>query len=134
MIDRKSWDNKHINILNQLNQDIERFIRLSIESSFNIEKWSPLSNGFETIKCWEIKDCRKEECPAYNDKNCRCWLKVGTLCGGKVQGEFATKYNTCLECEVFKTISEEPLRLLYENINTLIFHLNTRALNFRILP
>lgn len=122
-----------IDLINQLNHDIERFIRKSIESSFNIEKWSALSNGFETIRCWEIKACRKEACPAYNDKDFRCWLRVGTLCGGKVQGEFAKKYETCFECEVFKIISEEPVRLLYENLNTLIFHIKDKGIKLQEL-
>lgn len=124
---------KIIDLLNQLNHDIEGFIRKSIESSFNIEKWSTLSNGFETIRCWEIKGCRKEACPAYNDKDSRCWLRVGTLCGGKVQGEFAKKYETCFECEIFKIISEEPVRLLYENLNTLIFHIKDKGIKLQEL-
>jgi len=124
---------KIIDLLNQLNHDIEGFIRKSIESSFNIEKWSALSNGFKTIRCWEIKGCRKETCLAYNDKDFRCWLMVGTLCGGKVQGEFARKYETCFECEVFKIISEEPVRLLYENLNTLIFHIKDKGIKLQEL-
>jgi diguanylate cyclase (GGDEF)-like protein len=93
---------KLIDLLNRLNHSIE-------------EKWSAL-------RCSEIKGCRKETCPAYNDNDFRCWLMVGTLSGGKVQGEYAKQYETCFECEVFKVISEEPVRLLYEILNTLIFH------------
>lgn len=122
-----------IDLINQLNHDIEGFIRKSIESSFNIEKWSALSNGFETKRCWEIKGCQKETCPAYTNKDFRCWLMVGTLCGGKVQGEFAKKYETCFECEVFKNISEEPVRLLYENLNTLIFHIKDKGIKLQEL-
>jgi diguanylate cyclase (GGDEF)-like protein len=99
---------KLIDILNRLNHDIE-------------EKWSAL-------RCWEIKGCRKETCPAYNVKDFRCWLMVGTLSGGQVQGEFAKKYETCFECEVFKIISEEPVRLLYESLNTLIFHTKDKGI------
>ena len=124
---------KLIDILNQLNHDIEGFIRKSIESSFNIEQWSPLSNGFDRIRCWEIKSCRNDTCPAYNNKDCRCWLMVGTLCGEQVHGTFAKKYETCFECEVFKTISEEPVRLLYENLNTLIFHIKDKSIKLQEL-
>ncbi len=124
-------DPKIIDLVNQLNDDLERFIRKSVESLFDaendIEKWSVLSNVLETIRCWEVKGCQKEACPAYNGKSSRCWLTVGTLCGGEVQGEFAKKYETCFACEVFKIISQEPARLLYENINTLIFHVKDRG-------
>ncbi len=126
---------KIIDLINQFNRDIEGFIRKSIESSFDVEKWSALSNGFETIRCWEIKGCRKEACPAYNnnDKDLHCWLKVGTLCGGKVQGEFAQKYGTCFNCEIFKIISENPIRLLYENLNTLVFHIKDKSIKLQDL-
>jgi len=99
---------KLIDLLNRFNRDIE-------------EKWTAL-------RCWEIKGCRKETCPAYNDKDFRCWLMVGTLSGEKVQGDFAKQYETCFECEVFKIISEEPVRLLYEGLNTLIYHTKNKSI------
>ncbi|MEC4676165.1 MAG: GGDEF domain-containing protein, partial [Nitrospirota bacterium] len=83
--------------------------------------------------CWEIKGCKSKKCPAYKSKNYRCWLQVGTICGGEVQGEFSKKYNTCFDCEVFKVISEQPVRALYENINTIVFHLNNKAARLREL-
>jgi len=116
-----------IYFLKRLNDDIAKFIRNSVESSMDIERWSSLSNGFKPLRCWEIKGCRNRECPAYGSEDYRCWLRVGTLCGGEVQGEFAKKYKTCFECEVLRLISQEPVRALYENINTLIFHLHKRT-------
>jgi len=124
---------KTINLINQLNHDIELFIRESVESSFIFEKINGLSNHFEPIKCWEIKGCRKKACPAYNNTDIRCWLRVGTLCGGKAQGEFAKKCETCFACEVFKIVSEDPLRLLYENINTLVFHIKDKGTKLQAL-
>ena len=127
-------DERCMNLVNQLNRDIQGFIRKSIESSsFNIEKWSPLSYGSETIRCWEIKGCRNEECPSYGDQDYRCWLTTGTLCGGQVQGEFAKKIKTCFDCEIFKNISGDSLGLLYENINILIFHIEEKTIRLREL-
>ena len=127
MTSRKHQEEDVIYFLQKLNDDIKEFIRNSIESSMSLEKWSALSNGFKPFKCWEIKGCTKKDCPAYGSKDCRCWLQVGTLCGGKVQGEFAKKYKTCFECDVMRLISQEPVMALYENINTLIFHLNDKT-------
>ncbi|MBI4690929.1 MAG: hypothetical protein HY754_11815, partial [Nitrospirae bacterium] len=139
MTRKKEQEENIVHFLNKLNNDIMAFIRNSIESSTDIEKrnsiesstdiekWSALSNGFKLFKCWEIKGCTKKDCPAYGSKDCRCWLQVGTLCGGKVQGEFAKKYKTCFECDVMRLISQEPVMALYENINTLIFHLNDKT-------
>ncbi|MCL4416784.1 MAG: GGDEF domain-containing protein [Actinobacteria bacterium] len=112
----------------KLNHDIEEFITNSLESSADVEKWSALSSSFKPLKCWEIKGCTKKDCLVYGSKDNRCWLQVGTLCGGKVQGEFAKKYKTCYECDVLRLISLEPARALYENINTLTFHFHNKTL------
>jgi hypothetical protein len=36
-----------------------------------------------------------------------CWVLGGTLCGGKVQGTFATKLQNCLACEFYKLVAAE---------------------------
>jgi len=133
MSDKKAHEKKINILLERLNRDIEEFIRDSIESSFDIQKVSFLSNGCEPVRCWEIKGCEKEKCPAHSSEDHRCWLQVGTLCGGKVQGEFAKKYKTCFECDVLKIISGDPVRMLCENINTLIFHLKDKTIKFHEL-
>jgi len=78
--------------------------------------------------CWEFKKCGREPggpqasklgvCPAARDrfyeginggKNAGriCWAVAGTLCDGKVQGTFAQKRDTCLDCDFFAKIREE---------------------------
>lgn len=73
--------------------------------------------------CWEVKKCGREPggakskelgvCAAatavtFNGKNGgknggrQCWRVAGTLCGGKVQGEYAAKAASCMVCEFFK--------------------------------
>ncbi len=113
--------------LQKLNNDVREFIRNSLESSVVFDKWNALPHGFKQLKCWEIKGCGKHDCQVYGSEDHRCWLKTGTLCGGEAHAEFSQKYKTCFECEVFKVMSEEPGRELYENINTLIFHLNDKS-------
>lgn len=61
------------------------------------------------MNCWEFKKCGREEsgakfeefgvCPAYPDHGNRCAKISGTLCGGAVQGSFAVRLASCLECE-----------------------------------
>lgn len=128
--------------LTELNQHLEGFIKGLIKSSkgfvepsFDTERWGDLSGWFKPIRCWKIMGCSKKDCPAYSSKDYHCWLLVGTMCGGEVQGEFAKKYETCFDCKVFRIISKEPVRLLYENINTIISHLKnweSRLLEFAI--
>lgn len=78
--------------------------------------------------CWEIKKCGRQQggintsklgvCPAseakeYNGKNNGkfggryCWKIAGTLCGGKVQGSFASKIMNCSKCDFFHQVKEE---------------------------
>jgi hypothetical protein len=78
--------------------------------------------------CWEFKECGREpggkevsqlgECPAakmgegdgINDGECRgrvCWAISGTFCGGKIQGSFAQKQDSCLDCDFFNKVEKE---------------------------
>ena len=80
------------------------------------------------INCWEYKECGREagghrarelgECPAAVCEKTNginegtmggrvCWAISGTLCGGEVQGFFATKVDSCLDCDFFKRVLEE---------------------------
>jgi hypothetical protein len=75
--------------------------------------------------CWEIKNCQRQPggsnasqmgvCPAaeeirldqaHGGKNAgrTCWGVAGTFCNGKVQGTFASKTTTCLNCHVYLQI------------------------------
>lgn len=80
------------------------------------------------INCWEYKKCGREPdglrahelgvCPAACETRCHgihsginagrvCWLVAGTLCCGEVQGAFARKMATCLECDFYKEVCRE---------------------------
>jgi hypothetical protein len=65
------------------------------------------------MNCWEIKKCGREKggakaaelgiCPAYPAHGKHCAKISGTLCGGKVQGSFASKLVSCLNCDFYKS-------------------------------
>jgi hypothetical protein len=78
--------------------------------------------------CWNIKKCGRETggsqakslepCPAataaiYNGINHGsnggryCWRISGTLCNGTPDAHFASKIETCGQCQVFRTIIRE---------------------------
>ena len=78
--------------------------------------------------CWEMKNCGRQSggsktvelglCPAaesnqYDDRNNGkfagryCWKVAGTLCGGQVQGSFASKMMNCVKCEFFHQVKQE---------------------------
>lgn len=78
--------------------------------------------------CWEFKGCGRHTggahekdlgiCPAtteaklngvHEGKNAgrACWVVAGTMCGGKVQGSFAQKYENCENCDFYKLVKSE---------------------------
>ncbi|MBF0329655.1 MAG: GGDEF domain-containing protein [Nitrospirae bacterium] len=119
--------------LHRMNSDLEKFIKHSIEISSEVKQWSSLHNELHTVRCFEIKKCSKKDCPVYNSDDYRCWLQAGTMCRGEVQGEFAKKYASCSECDVFTMYHKEPTTELFKNIDILIYHLQDRAIKLREL-
>ncbi len=80
------------------------------------------------LNCWEYKNCglgpdghRISEmglCPTASENRLHgvhngdkagraCWVVAGTYCGGVVQGKFAQKYNTCVNCDFYQKVLEE---------------------------
>jgi len=55
------------------------------------------------LNCWDFKKCGRTDCPArVRNAGCLCWIVAGTMCGGSVQGTFAQKIGSCLECDFYK--------------------------------
>ena len=80
------------------------------------------------VNCWEAKQCGREPsgpkvsefgvCKAATEKKLHgmnhgenggraCWAITGTLCGGEVQGTFASKLHNCLQCEFYNMVQKE---------------------------
>lgn len=79
------------------------------------------------LNCWEVKLCGREPggkrndlgiCPASLEARLdgihgginagrACWIVAGTLCGDKVQGTFAKKYDSCEQCDFFALVQGE---------------------------
>ena len=78
--------------------------------------------------CWDFKKCGRQTggarvaelglCPASTATQADglnggrnagrvCWALTGTLCGGKVQGTFAEKLGSCVECEFYQLVGQE---------------------------
>jgi len=52
-------------------------------------------------KCWEVIDCREQECPAYESENLQCWLISETRCYHSIQNNFLDKIELCIGCDFF---------------------------------
>lgn len=78
--------------------------------------------------CWEVKKCGREVggakvaelgvCPTATlvvldgmnhgtNGGRMCWAVTGSLCGDKVQGTFAAKLPSCMQCEFYKTVQRQ---------------------------
>jgi diguanylate cyclase (GGDEF)-like protein len=113
--------------LGKLTHDLRLFIELSLQENDDAwEEWLPLILREGHVRCWERKNCAKKDCPAYLRTDIRCWLVAGTMCAGKPQGEFAIKYKSCTECDVYQeSVFGDPITELYEHIATLIHSLRS---------
>ncbi len=60
------------------------------------------SNKIMKVKCWDVFQCGKQECPAYHSEDLRCWLFPRTHCRDEIQGGFLEKIELCLSCNVFE--------------------------------
>jgi hypothetical protein len=78
--------------------------------------------------CWEAKKCGREPngarahelgvCPVTVEMKLdgvhhgshagrSCWVVAGSLCGGKVQGTFAAKFENCETCDFYASVRDE---------------------------
>ena len=114
--------------LDKLISDLKTFIRLSLhEDKKPIQDWiKEVSSPVESF-CHERTGCKETECLSYQSDCGRCWLQVGTMCGGVPKGKFADKYELCTECKVYREyVGDDPVRNLQELIFTLVHSLNLR--------
>ncbi|MDD5759428.1 MAG: ATP-binding protein [Desulfobulbaceae bacterium] len=70
--------------------------------------------------CYDVTQCGMVDCPCFGEESTRCWQKVGTFCGGEVQGGFAKKYNSCSECTYFKDMTANPINMIGEQFNNMM--------------
>lgn len=73
--------------------------------------------------CWDIMDCRKEECPAYRNVHHRCWYLAGTLCPTCVEGEYAKKIESCKNCRVYLKCAGDEIQDLAESFDAMTLSL-----------
>ncbi len=85
------------------------------EQTFNVRFQNP-----NLQKCYAAKNCTKTDCSAYGKEASRCWQVAGTHCGGAVQGAFVQKYKNCIECDVFKSATTNPIYQIGEHFNNMM--------------
>ena len=121
------------NSAEKLIDDLRTFIRLSLcDDEVSLNKWAQeVSSKVESF-CFQRTQCKRTDCLAFESDCGRCWLQVGTLCGGKVQGKFADKFELCTDCEVYQEyVGDDPICNLRELVFTLVHSLNLKKQELR---
>lgn len=73
--------------------------------------------------CWEVLNCDKPDCPAYENYHHRCWYLAGTLCPECVEGRYAKKIDSCRKCRIYKSCSGDELQSLAESFDAMTINL-----------
>lgn len=114
-------------------ENLRQFIELSQlheERSWN--EWISTTAQKIEVNCWQKKQCNKKDCPAYMNTCGRCWLIAGTMCGNGVEGEFAKKYRSCMQCDVFQAAAyKDQVTELRELLIILVFSLRSKHLDLQ---
>ncbi|MGQ9631721.1 MAG: sensor histidine kinase [bacterium] len=61
-------------------------------------------NSRSNLKCWEMLNCRNEDCPAFGREDEACWFLMLTQCqGDELETNLLDKFTErCLNCKVFQ--------------------------------
>lgn len=77
--------------------------------------------------CAEVTGCGKKECPAFKQKDVRCWHITGTYCnlvnGHNSLVTVEDKWDQCKECRVFTMATDTPEKRMAELVNNVVFAL-----------
>ncbi len=91
--------------LNRLRTSVEEIVtgNLDVHAGFPLDRY-----------CWQIMNCDQQNCPAYGDKQRRCWYLAGTMCPNCRGDEYPFKMENCRQCQVFRHNFGDELQDLAE--------------------
>lgn len=76
--------------------------------------------------CWQIVECDRVDCPAYEDRNQRCWYLPGTLCPTCADLPYEMKITHCRDCEIYKRNAGDEIQDLAEFFDIMTLTLKDR--------
>jgi diguanylate cyclase (GGDEF)-like protein len=123
--------NSEIKRYNKELEEAQHKITESIDEVIKHESFHVRYINEDLIKCWELKKCKKTDCPSYESTYLRCWQVAGTFCGGEAQGVFAKKYGDCRLCEVFKQAFSNRINTIGESFNNMMALLQSKHLELQ---
>ncbi|MBM4284080.1 MAG: PAS domain S-box protein [Deltaproteobacteria bacterium] len=110
---------RRLNILRQSAEDI-------VKGNLDLQTGPQLRRN-----CWDIKDCRQPQCPAYGDTRRRCWYLVGTMCPECASGGFEQKIEACRGCSVYQALRGDEIQSLAEAFDFMALNLDKYIANLK---
>lgn len=81
------------------------------------------------LKCWEVQQCNKTECPAYQNSNLKCWELSNTLCNDSVQTDVMVKMENCKNCKIYKVTEGDELGQMERSLSLMITTIRSLVAN-----
>ena len=85
----------------------------------------------DEVRCWEIMDCEREDCPAYNNGQIPCWYVDGTLCDETCIGRVSEKLELCKGCSVYKSHLGDEIMQLADSFSNMTIRLKRSKAEIR---
>jgi diguanylate cyclase (GGDEF)-like protein len=129
-VNREKFDHS----LDSITASLRSFIELSLQGDDRIwGDWIASAGGKVEIRCWERKNCRNTDCPAYKSECGRCWLLAGSLCGSaRPEEDSRPEMTNCFDCEIYRAnVCRDPISEIREQIITLVHNLRVRQLELK---
>ncbi len=84
------------------------------------------------VKCWDMKKCGEENCPAYDNTDRPCWYVDQTLvCGASLSGDFQEKVEGCHECDVYQKFAGDEFVQLAHSLQNMTIRLKSYEAGLR---
>ncbi len=83
------------------------------------------------VRCWEVKNCDKQNCPAFCNTSLPCWYVEGTMCEEYELSKFPAKLKMCYDCIVYKKYVGDEVVQLAHSFSNMTFRLKSSKKELR---
>jgi len=89
----------------------------------DVSRGNPGADFGRVLKCWEMENCEKKDCPAYGNLEIMCWYVDGTLCQVQPSGTFPEKLDMCRKCKVYRAEAGDEMVQLADSFKHMLYRL-----------
>jgi len=76
------------------------------------------------VHCWEKQQCNTFQCPAYGERQRRCWYIAGTMCPDcNNEDNFQCRLESCRRCAVYRENAGDEIQDLAETFDVMALSL-----------